>query len=78
MCPRSSFATRHLAHRFVSPTLRDASWRAFAKVVGETLFDMCPKENMEILKAVAKYEALAPWIRKFTIGYLTVGTSYPL
>jgi hypothetical protein len=73
----SSNASTLLAHRLASHTLRNSAWRALAKVIGETIFDIRSKESVENLVAISHCEVLAPWIHKLTVGYFTVDDIYP-
>jgi hypothetical protein len=67
-----------LSFRLVSHTLRRSSWRALAKVINETIFDMGSKDSVETLIAVAGCEPLSPWIGKLTISCFRVTESYPI
>jgi hypothetical protein len=73
----SSNASTLLAHRLASHTLRNSAWRALAKVIGETIFDIRSKESVENLVAISHCEVLAPWIHKLTVGCFTVDDIYP-
>jgi hypothetical protein len=70
----SSHATPLLAHRLVSRTLRDNSWRALAGVVGETIFDLRSKNSVENLITVTRCRELSPWVHKLTISCFVIGT----
>ena len=74
----ASFATGLLAHRLLCRTLRDCAWRAFGKVIGETLFDIRSRQSVENMAAVSKCKQLAPWMRKLTIACLLVERDYPV
>jgi hypothetical protein len=62
---------RLLAHRLVSRTLHNNSWRAFAKVIGHTIFDIRSKESVTNLSMLANVKQLAPWIQRLTISCFT-------
>lgn len=56
-----------LAFRATSRRFRDLSWRALAKVVGETIFDLASKQSIENLAAISSSPHLAPWVSKLSI-----------
>jgi hypothetical protein len=68
----TSIATLLLAHRLVSCTLRDSSWKSLAKVIGETIFDLRSKDSVENLAAVTECPQLVPWVQKLTVSCFTV------
>jgi hypothetical protein len=70
--------TSLLAHRLVSRTLRDNSWRALARVIGETIFDLRSKNSVESLIAVSRSQELGPWVHKLTISCFVLGTEVDL
>jgi hypothetical protein len=72
----ASVVSYHLAHRLVSHTLHNNSWRAFAKVIGHTIFDIRSKESITNLSMLANTKQLAPWIRRLTISCFTPGDQY--
>jgi glucuronate isomerase len=67
-----SKAASLLGHRLVCSTIRDHSWRALAKVVGETVCDLCSRQSMGHFMALSRSKALAPWVRKLTVTYCYV------
>ncbi|KAH4018222.1 hypothetical protein HBI82_048960 [Parastagonospora nodorum] len=73
----TSIASLLLKHRLVSRTIRMNSWRSLAKVLGETIFDMCSKESMANLVALTSCMSLAPWINKLTVSCFKVKKTYP-
>jgi hypothetical protein len=73
---RVSGVTCQLAHRLVSRTLYDNSWRAFAKVIGHTIFDIRSKESVTNLSMLANEKQLTPWIQRLTISCFTPGDRY--
>ena len=74
---RASLSTGFLEHRLACRTLRNYSWRAFALVVGETLFDIRSRKSIENLQAVSQCGEVAPWIQKLTFCCLAVSEFYP-
>jgi len=74
---RASLSTGLLEHRLVCRTLRKCSWRAFALVVGETLFDIRSRKSIENLQALSHCGEVAPWVQKLTFCCLTVSETYP-
>ncbi|KAH6193138.1 hypothetical protein HBI53_199530 [Parastagonospora nodorum] len=73
----ASFASLLLGHRLVSRTIRSISWGSLAKVLGETLFDMCSEESMANLVALTRCASLAPWMNKLTMSCFKVNKTYP-
>ncbi|EAT77395.2 hypothetical protein SNOG_15170 [Parastagonospora nodorum SN15] len=65
----ASFASLLLGHSI--------SWRSLAKVLGETLFDMCSEESMANLVALTRCASLAPWMNKLTMSCFKVNKTYP-
>jgi len=73
-----SIASGLLRHRLVSRTIWVSSWRSLAKVLGETIFDMCSKESMANLVELTSCASLAPWMNKITVSCFKVNETYPL
>jgi hypothetical protein len=73
----ASFASLLLEHRLISRTIRTSSWRSLAKVLGDTVFDMCSKKSMSNLVALTSCTSLAPWINKLTVSRFKVNKAYP-
>jgi hypothetical protein len=66
-----------LAHRLVSRTIRDSSWRSLAKVIGETIFDLRSQNSIENLIGLTRCTELVPWVHKLTISCFVVRNGYP-
>ncbi|KAI4610493.1 hypothetical protein J4E80_008257 [Alternaria sp. BMP 0032] len=62
-----SRASKLLALRYVSRTIYNHAWRALAIVTDETTFDLCSKQSMKNLVALANCKDLAPWARKLIV-----------
>lgn len=58
-----------LALRLVSRAFHKAAWKAFGKVLGETIFDMHSPDSMITLQTMSRCKALAPWVTKLTVGF---------
>ncbi|KAI4706697.1 hypothetical protein J4E89_008764 [Alternaria sp. Ai002NY15] len=52
---------------YVGRTVYNHAWRAFAKVIDETTFDLCSMQSMKNLVASANCKGLTPWARKLTV-----------
>ncbi|KAF3040055.1 hypothetical protein E8E12_002428 [Didymella heteroderae] len=72
-----SRAVQAMQFRLVCRTFRDLSWKSFGHVIGHTLFDIRSLESFMNLKALSECGALAPWVRKLTIGCSVVWDMYP-
>jgi hypothetical protein len=57
-----------LAFRSTSRRFRNLSWRALAKVIGETIFDLPSMASIENLKMISATAQLTPWITKLVIS----------
>lgn len=68
--PRDLRAAQALQVRLVCRKFRDMSWRAFGKILGETVFDVGSKGSIQTLQAVAGQSKLAPWVTKLTFTCL--------
>ncbi|CAA9964594.1 hypothetical protein PTMSG1_07953 [Pyrenophora teres f. maculata] len=68
-----TLASKFLAHRLISRPFCNHSWRALAKVIGETVFELCSRGSFENLVAVSQCKKLIPWLNK-----LTFSTTYPM
>ncbi|EFQ91033.1 hypothetical protein PTT_12264 [Pyrenophora teres f. teres 0-1] len=68
-----TFASKLLAHRPISRPFCNHFWRALAKVVGETTFELCSRGSFEDLVAVSQCKKLVPWLNK-----LTFSITYPM
>jgi len=62
-----SRASQLLTLRYVSRTIYNHAWRAFAKVIEETTFDLCSERSMKNLVALANCKDFTPWARKLTV-----------
>lgn len=51
-------------HRF-----HEASWKAFGKVLWETVFDLHSPQSMDTLLTVSACQDLAPWVTKLVLGF---------
>ncbi|KAH6638456.1 hypothetical protein C7974DRAFT_161296 [Boeremia exigua] len=60
---RVSDTLQALRFRLVCRKFRDASWRAFGKVVGVTTFDIRSRQSMSNFQAVSTEPNLTPWIK---------------
>ncbi|KAH4018220.1 hypothetical protein HBH98_204830 [Parastagonospora nodorum] len=67
-----------LDFRSTSRNFRDASWRALAKVIGDTKFDVASRNSVENLKAISQSEQLARWIQKLTLTCKIARPTFPL
>jgi len=56
-----------LALRYVSRTIYNHAWQALAKVIDETIFDLCSERSIKNLVALANCKDLTPWARKLTV-----------
>ncbi|KZM25603.1 uncharacterized protein EKO05_0001846 [Ascochyta rabiei] len=59
---------RLLQIRLVSRKFRDLAWRAFGKLLGETVFDVASQESMNTIHAIAGQRKLLPWMQKLTFS----------
>jgi hypothetical protein len=57
---------------------RDASYRALAKVIWETIYDLRWKISIQNLETLSKMAQLAPWVTKLTFSCLIVNESFPI
>ncbi|KAH4237098.1 hypothetical protein HBI06_045970 [Parastagonospora nodorum] len=57
---------------------RDASYRALAKVIGETIYDLRSKISIQNLETLSKTAQLARWVTKLTFSCLIVNESFPI
>ncbi|KAI4673911.1 uncharacterized protein J4E88_008378 [Alternaria novae-zelandiae] len=62
-----SRASKLLALRYVSRTIHNHAWRAFAKVIDETTFDLCSEQSMKNFVALTNCKDLTSWARKLTV-----------
>ncbi|KAH5629691.1 hypothetical protein HBI51_203930 [Parastagonospora nodorum] len=67
-----------LDFRSTSRIFRDDSWRALAKVIGDTKFDVASRNSVENLKAISLSEQLAGWIQKLTLTCQIARPTFPL
>ncbi|XPS70999.1 hypothetical protein M3J07_003191 [Ascochyta lentis] len=63
-------ATQFLQIRLVCRKFHAMAWRAFRKVLGETVFDLASKKSMGTLHAIARQRSLSPWMTKLTFSCL--------
>lgn len=66
---KESILVQSLSPRLVSSRFYEASWRPFATVLGETIFDLRSRDSLANLMAVSSCPDLATWFRKLTIGF---------
>jgi hypothetical protein len=66
-----------LAFRSTSRRFRNLSWRALAKVIGETIFDLPSMTSIENLKMISATAQLAPWITKLIISCHVMEDPFP-
>lgn len=66
-----------LAFRTVCIAFRNSSWRALAKKIEYTIFDLISKNSIENLEAIAQSPELAPWVTQLHITCQTTFMYYP-
>lgn len=67
-----------LDFRLTCRDFRDASYRALAKIIGETIYDLRSKISIQNLEAVSECAQLSPWVTKLTFACLIVDDHFPL
>jgi hypothetical protein len=59
---KSEAISTTLAFRTVCTTFRDSAWRALAKMIDYTTFDLRSRDSIGALEAISKTPEVAPWV----------------
>lgn len=65
---RQPTASDFLGSRLVCSRFRDAAWRVFAKVIGETVYDIGSSDSIQNLCAVPGQPDVVPWVKKLNLS----------
>lgn len=66
-----------LAFRATCSVFRNLSWRALAKVLNATMFDIRSRESIQNLESISKIPPLAPWITELNFACYATPSLYP-
>ncbi|KAF2028086.1 hypothetical protein EK21DRAFT_90911 [Setomelanomma holmii] len=67
----------HLAFRMTCMTFRALSWRALAKVLDDTIFDLASRQSIRYLDDISRKDELALWLSRLNITCRAVWPCYP-
>lgn len=66
-----------LTFRATCVTFRNLSWRACAKVIDCTVFDLASRKSVHNLEAICNTRQLTPWVSRLNVAFHVIRHSYP-